>query len=76
MVGPKVRGGRLRVRAEIIAALKRARWPCTRCGKKSLRRFGTGLWICRACGVALAGGAYKPETEAGKEARRIIEALK
>ncbi|MFW6448472.1 MAG: 50S ribosomal protein L37ae [Halobacteriota archaeon] len=47
---------------------------CPECGADRVDRKGTGIWRCGACGHTFAGGAFVPETPAGMEASRSIEA--
>jgi len=52
----------LRVRREFLEVkVKASGWHnCPNCRQKALKRGGTGIWICRYCGVKFGGGAYEP----------------
>lgn len=52
----------------------RADHACPECGETEIRRRGTGIWNCRGCGYTFAGGAYRPETPAGRTVSRSIRA--
>mgnify|MGYP006283165851 CR=1 FL=1 len=47
---------------------------CPECGEDRVERQGTGVWECGSCGYAFTGGAYKPETPAGRTVTRSIRA--
>jgi large subunit ribosomal protein L37Ae len=47
---------------------------CPECGTDAVDRQGTGIWQCNSCGHQFTGGAYKPETPAGKTVERSIRA--
>jgi len=52
----------LRIRKSVLAIdiLKRTKWECPDCLKKTLRREAAGIWKCRKCSLKLAGKAYRP----------------
>ncbi len=68
-------GASIRKRASKIKHEKIARYNCEMCGKKAVKRIGTGIWRCKHCKVTYAGGAYSMTTPAGVNARRMIENL-
>lgn len=71
--GPRY--GRIsRKRVADIERLMRQDHTCPECGEAAVERDGTGIWECASCGHRFAGGAFVPETPAGMEASRSIEA--
>ncbi|MGD0510366.1 MAG: 50S ribosomal protein L37ae [Candidatus Micrarchaeaceae archaeon] len=65
-------GASIRKRADKIKHEKIARYMCEMCGKRAVKRIGTGIWRCRHCSTTYAGGAYSMTTPAGVNARRQI----
>ena len=55
-------GFKVRKRYKKVKKLQKAVYKCPRCGRPKLKRVGYALWHCTACGVVMAGGAYKPFT--------------
>ncbi|MGH7340997.1 MAG: 50S ribosomal protein L37ae [Candidatus Rokuibacteriota bacterium] len=53
--GVKIRRG-----VEEIERLHKARYKCPRCEFEAVKRYATGVWRCRHCGLKFAGGAYSP----------------
>lgn len=63
-----------RKRVADIEAEMREDHVCPECGAERVSRTGTGIWKCSRCGYQFAGGAYKPETPAGRTVTRSIRA--
>lgn len=77
MVKKGVRSGaQMRKRAAAISKMKKSRFACPQCGKKSVKRISYSLWKCRSCKSVFAGGAYSPTTPAGESAKYFVEEQK
>ena len=59
-------GLKIRKNYKKIYRMKKALYVCPRCERKKLKREGFALFVCKACGAVVAGGAYSPTTEAGQ----------
>lgn len=64
-------GSTLRKRVHTIEKKLKAPYACPQCKTKALRRASVGIWICKKCGFSFAGGAWIPQTDAGKMAARM-----
>ena len=69
-------GQKLRKQVKSIEILQRVRSICPFCGKKSIRRVAAGIWKCRGCRRAIAGGAWEFVTTAATTAKTTINRLK
>jgi large subunit ribosomal protein L37Ae len=58
-LGPRY-GVKIRRRVQEIEEVQRQKHTCPRCLAKSVKRVSSGVWKCRRCGLAFAGGAYRP----------------
>jgi large subunit ribosomal protein L37Ae len=66
-------GAKIRKREEAVLKSVRQKHECPTCGKKKVKRKGFAMWECNSCKAVFAGGAYSPETEAGKNARKQLQ---
>ena len=69
-------GQKLRKQVKAIEILQRTKSICPFCGKKSIKREATGIWKCRGCRRAIAGGAWEFVTTAATTAKTTINRLK
>ena len=69
-------GQKLRKQVKAIEILQRVKSICPFCGKKSIRREATGIWKCRGCRRAIAGGAWEFVTTAATTVKTTINRLK
>lgn len=53
-----------------------AKYDCSFCGKKTVKRDSTGIWTCKACKKSVAGGAYTVSTSAAATVRSTIRRLR
>ncbi|MHA1302428.1 MAG: 50S ribosomal protein L37ae [Candidatus Heimdallarchaeaceae archaeon] len=66
-------GSTIRKRVRAVEAKSKATYKCPRCLKRTFRRTGLGIWECKTCGEKRAGGAWEPQTSAGRSIlRRIV----
>ena len=68
-------GQKLRKQVKAIEILQRVRSICPFCGKKSIKRQAAGIWKCRGCRRAIAGGAWEFVTTAATTAKTTINRL-
>jgi large subunit ribosomal protein L37Ae len=57
-----------------IEAAQRQKYVCKKCGKRGVKRIGTGIWECKSCGHKFAGGTYTPSTPSSKMYDKIAKA--
>ena len=69
-------GQKLRKQVKAIEILQRVKSICPFCGKKAIRRQAAGIWKCRGCRRAIAGGAWEFVTTAATTAKTTINRLK
>ena len=69
-------GQKLRKQAKAIEILQRAKSICPFCGKTTIKRQAVGIWKCRSCRRAIAGGAFEFVTTAATTAKTTINRLK
>ncbi len=68
-------GSLARKQVATVERVQRAKHACNQCGAHAVRRVGTGIWRCRKCGDEFAGGAYVPQTGAGRGAQKALRGI-
>merc|ERR1712172_479086 len=69
-------GASLRKQVKKIEIQQHAKYPCTFCGKVTVKRTNTGIWECKSCNKCMAGGAYTVATPAAAATRSTIRRLR
>ena len=68
-------GSRLRKRIREIDGTAKAAHRCPRCRIYAVRKESVGIWKCRKCKYRFSGGAWTPQTNAGKRALGSIRQI-
>ncbi|KAL6937936.1 60S ribosomal protein L43 [Hanseniaspora osmophila] len=69
-------GSSLRRQVKKLEVQQHARYDCSFCGKRTVRRGAVGIWSCASCGKTVAGGAYTVSTAAAATVRSTIRRLR
>ncbi|KAK3403595.1 60S ribosomal protein L37a [Sordaria brevicollis] len=71
-------GSSLRKQCKRLEVPQHARYPCTFCGRKTIKRVSFGIWKChgQGCGKVMSGGAYMLATPAAVTARSTLRRLR
>jgi large subunit ribosomal protein L37Ae len=69
-------GALARKQVTTVERVQRAKHACKRCGAIAVVRIHTAIWECRKCDFQFAGGAYVPETGAGKGAQKALRGIR
>lgn len=68
-------GSLARKQVATVERVQRAKHTCSQCGADAVQRVSTGIWGCRKCGDQFAGGAYVPQTGAGRGAQKALRGI-
>jgi len=69
-------GASLRKQIKKIEVTQHAKYTCQFCGKDSIKRKATGVWICKPCKITIAGGAWQLNTNSAATVRSTIRRLR
>ncbi|GMI29826.1 hypothetical protein TeGR_g14735 [Tetraparma gracilis] len=69
-------GATLRKLVKKMETTQHAKFDCTFCGKKRIKRTVTGIWHCSSCKKTIAGGAYVLNTPSAVTVRSTISRLR
>lgn len=69
-------GSSLRRQVKKLEVQQHARYECSFCGKKNVKRGAAGIWTCGSCKKTVAGGAYTVSTAAAATVRSTIRRLR
>ncbi len=68
-------GSLARKQVTTVERVQRKKHTCNRCGADAVVRIHTAIWECRKCEYQFAGGAYVPQTGAGKGAQKALKGI-
>ena len=60
--GPRY-GVKIRRGVAEVERVQKAKYKCPRCEFVAVKRYASGIWRCRHCGLKFAGGAYAPTSK-------------
>ena len=69
-------GSLARKQVATVERVQRKKHACNECGAEAVGRISTGIWECRKCKHQFAGGAYVPQTGAGKGAQKALRGIR
>eukprot|EP00823_Brevimastigomonas_motovehiculus_P001338 TRINITY_DN11864_c0_g1_i1.p1 TRINITY_DN11864_c0_g1~~TRINITY_DN11864_c0_g1_i1.p1 ORF type:complete len:107 (-),score=15.71 TRINITY_DN11864_c0_g1_i1:70-348(-) len=69
-------GASLRKQIKKIEITQHATYTCAFCGKESVKRTAVGIWECKKCRKAVAGGAYTVSTPTAATVRSTVRRLR
>ena len=69
-------GSSLRRQTKKLEVQQHAKYDCSFCGKRTVKRGAAGIWTCKACHKTVAGGAYTVSTAAAATVRSTIRRLR
>ncbi|WEJ93793.1 60S ribosomal protein L43 [Yamadazyma tenuis] len=69
-------GSSLRKQTKKMEVQQHARYDCSFCGKRAVKRGAVGIWSCGSCRKTVAGGAYSVSTAAAATVRSTIRRLR
>ncbi|XBW37728.1 hypothetical protein QEN19_003311 [Hanseniaspora menglaensis] len=69
-------GSSLRRQVKKLEIQQHAKYDCSFCGKKAVKRGAAGVWTCGSCKKTVAGGAYTVSTAAAATVRSTIRRLR
>ncbi|XP_067936373.1 large ribosomal subunit protein eL43-like [Watersipora subatra] len=69
-------GASLRKMVKKMEVTQHSKYTCSFCGKEAMKRTCVGIWQCRACKKAVAGGAYEYSTAAAATVRSAVRRLR
>ncbi|MHA1238604.1 MAG: 50S ribosomal protein L37ae [Candidatus Odinarchaeia archaeon] len=72
--GPRY-GSTIRKRVREIEEKTLRPHKCPSCASLKVKKVSVGVWACRKCGYTFAGGAWIPQTDAGKTIMRVTKSI-
>ncbi len=69
--GPRY-GTRTKKVVREIEKLQKQKHMCPRCERYALKREAAGIWVCKKCGLKMAGGAYLPRSSGEKILKQVL----
>ncbi|MDH5401265.1 MAG: 50S ribosomal protein L37ae [Candidatus Heimdallarchaeota archaeon] len=68
-------GSRLRKRIREIDSTAKIYHRCPQCRLMSVKKQSIGIWECRKCSTKYTGGAWTPQTNAGRRSVGTIKQI-